>query len=162
MKLGTWIKGATHNISLACYRVLLDLTQTLESNHKRTPLFHTTVYLSLNNWNQKCPPSCTSSGCILQLYKSLINIGLFVKKLCLQDIWTDWRTSWFLYSPQNLVCWSIMIGYISQLKNNISWTHLQIYNHRLHKTEENIQSVMNTDICGCFTQSNTGDRCAFR
>ena len=69
---------------------LLPCTTRFNSNSRVKSQKDTIVpHYSLNNWNQKCPPSCTSSGCILQLCKSLINIGLFVKKLCLQDIWTD-------------------------------------------------------------------------
>jgi len=54
------------------------------------------IYLPWNILDRYYSSSCTCSGWILQLCK-------VKEELRLQDIWTDGRTGWFLYTPPNFV-----------------------------------------------------------
>ena len=83
------------------------------SNHKMMSLSHNNNYLPWNSLNQDYPPSCTSSGSVLQLC-SFINICSTVKvELHLKGI-TDRLIPIY---PQNCVCKT----YNNSQKDNYRW-----------------------------------------
>ena len=106
-KIGHWFNFDDFSKVRSIVICIMQMKEEMWAKSQKDPPSCTTNYLPWNNSDPDYPPSCTSSGCMLHLFKVLSVLVHPLRRSCAYKKYG--QTGWFLSTPQIFDCGGIMI-----------------------------------------------------